>query len=268
VTRWRRALVTGASSGIGEAFAEQLASRGVGLILVGRDVGALDEVAGRVRERGVEASTVVADLGRERDLEQVVGAIRDADPMIDLLVNNAGLGQYGSFLELPIDRADEVVRVNDIALVRLTHAAAVRMVEAGRGSVIQLSSMASASPAPYQAVYAASKAFVSSFGQAISDELKSAGVTCTTVLPGYTRTRYFERVNLEVDVPDRYWMTAGDVAAAALDAAEMGRPLVIPGAINRRRIATTAPFPSLLKGRVLRGLGQIRRSVRAAMSGR
>jgi uncharacterized protein len=265
---WRRALVTGASSGIGEAFADDLASRGVDLILVGRDGAALDEVAGRARTRGVRAQTITVDLGRELDVDQLVSEIRDGDPMIDLLINNAGLGQHGSFLEVPIDRAIDVMRVNEIALVRLTHAAVVRMADAGRGCVIQVASTASACPGPYQAVYAASKAFVSSFGQAIAEEFKSTGVTCTTVLPGYTRTRYFERVGLAVDVPDKYWMSAGEVAGAALAAAEAGRPICIPGGINRRRIATSVQFPSLLKGRVLRRLGQARRLAQRSVPGR
>jgi short-subunit dehydrogenase len=109
---------------------------------------------------------------------------------------------------------------------------------------------------------------VSSFGQAIAEELKSTGVTCTTVLPGYTRTNYFERVGLAVDVPDKQWMTAGEVAGASLDAADAGLPLVIPGANNRRRIALSTQFPSLLKGRILHRLGQVRRLPGRVRAGR
>jgi short-subunit dehydrogenase len=128
--------------------------------------------------------------------------------------------------------------------------------------VIQVSSTASATPGPYQAVYAASKAFVSSFGQALSEELKSTGVTCTTVLPGYTRTKYFERVGLSVDIPEAQWMTPAEVAAAALEGARAGRVLVIPGANNRRSIATSVQFPSLLAGRMLRVVARSRRFAR------
>jgi short-subunit dehydrogenase len=266
--RWRRALVTGASSGIGAAFAEQLAAAGTDLILIGRDPSALESVAALSRHHGVRVEPLIADLGDERNVERIVTVLRDADPMVDLLVNNAGLGQYGAFLELPIDGAIEIVRVNDIALVRLTHAAITRMAQAGCGWVIQVSSTASASPGPSQAVYAASKAFVSSFGQAIADEVRPYGVTCTTVLPGYTRTRYFERVGLTIDLPERYWMSAAEVAQLSLAAARAGRPLVIPGGNNRRGVALSAQFPSLLTGRIRSRVAQARRLARRIVRAR
>jgi uncharacterized protein len=231
-------------------------------MVVARDAAALDAVADRARGRGVKVEALVADLGREHDLDRVAAVIRDADPMVDLLVNNAGIGHYSSFLDLPIDRAIEIVRVNDIALLRLTHAATSRMVESGRGSVVQVSSLAAASPGPYTAVYAASKTFVASFGQALAEELRPCGVSCTTVLPGFTRTNYFDRVGLRVDMPDRYWMTPTDVARAALDGARARRDLVIAGRRSRRTIALSVPFPSLLKGRIRHRASQAKRFVR------
>jgi uncharacterized protein len=256
---WRRALVTGASSGIGEAFVELLASDGVDLVLVGRNVAALQAVAQRASARGVHVDTLVADLATEQDVARVVNVIRKADPMIDLLVNDAGIGQHGPFVDLPLDGALRVMRVNNTALVILTHAALLRMVAAGGGGVVLVSSTASASPGPHQAVYAASKAFVTSLGQAIADELGPTGVTCTTVLPGYTRTAYFERHGLKVDVPDSHWLEPVEVATAALDGARAGRKVVIPGAIYRRRIALATPFPSLAKGLAMQRLRQARR---------
>jgi short-subunit dehydrogenase len=258
-SRWQRAVVTGASSGIGEAFADQLASTGVDLILVGRNVAALDAVAARARMKDVHAETLPADLAVDADVARVVSKVLESDPMVDLLVNNAGIGQFGGFVDLSLEEAIDVMHVNNDALVRLTHAAATRMVAAGHGTIIQVSSTASASPGPAQAVYAATKAFVSSFGQALSDELAATGVTCTTVLPGYTRTRYFERVGLSVHIPEKYWMSAEDVARAALDGAAERRPLVIPGLHNRWGIAKATSFPSLAKGRAVRRLGQARR---------
>jgi short-subunit dehydrogenase len=244
--------VTGASSGIGEGFADELGSANVGLILVGRDLIALEAVATRARAKGVQADVLQADLSTEEGVARVVSAIRDANPPVDLLVNNAGLGQFGWFVELPLERAVETMRVNNDALVRLTHAAVASMLEAGHGSIIQISSMASASPGQQQAVYAATKAFVSSFGQALSEELAGTPVTCTTVLPGFTRTNYFSRVGLSVEIPERHWMTAKQIARISLDAAQEGRPLVIPGTRNRWKITIATQFPSLAKGRAKR----------------
>jgi short-subunit dehydrogenase len=251
VTPWRRALLTGASSGIGEAFADELASVGVDLILVGRAAAALDAVAARAHGHGVEALALCADLAVAHDVTRVSSMIAECDPMIDLLVNAAGAGWVGQFAGSPLAGSIEMMRVNNEALVQLTHAALSRMVQAGRGSLIQISSTASAGPGPGQAIYAATKAFVTSFGQAISVELMPTGVTCTTVLPGYTRTRWFERVGIAPDIADARWMTAEQVARVAIDAARRGRAVVIPGAGNRWRVALASPFPSLAKGRVL-----------------
>ena len=256
--QWRRALVTGASSGIGEALIGHLAAAGTDVVLVGRDDDALEHVAQRARAMGVGAVVLVADLTTDDGVRHVTSFIVDSEPIIDLLVNNAGVGQAGSFVDLPLAGALDVIRVNDAAVVALTHAALGPMVAARRGGVIQIASTASASPGPGQAVYAASKAFVSSFGQALSTELHGTGVTCTTVLPGYTRTRYFERMGETPDVPDQYWMTADEVARVALDGARRQLPLVIPGAVNRRAIMMATAFPSSTKGRVVEQFGRAR----------
>ena len=263
-SRWRRALVTGASSGIGEAFADELASRRVDLVLVARDVDALESVAARARAAGVHVEVVPADLATNEGLARVVARIRDAAPPIDLLVNNAGLGQWGWFLDLPLDRAVESMRVNNIAVVELTHAAATRMREADGGSIIQVASMAAAFPAPQQAVYAASKAFVLNFGQALSQEWAGSGVTCTTVLPGLTRTNYFARTGLDPGAPERRWMTAGEVAQRSLTAAEKGQALCLPGRHNRWKLITVSRYPSLPAGQAKRRIREALASTRNA----
>ena len=250
--RWRRALVTGASSGIGRAIACQLAEAGTEVLLVARDVESLRATAVGIEKRGGRAIVVRADLSMPDDVEVVANAIRDSSPMIDLLVNNAGMGQVGPFLDLPPDVAAELIRVNVTALVQLTGAAVERMADVGRGSIVQISSTAAASPGPLVAVYAASKAFVASFGQALSEELEGSGVTCTTVLPGYTRTRYFERLGVTPDVSVRRWMTADDVAHRSLAAGARGEPLLVPGRGNRIRVELMPQFPSLTSGRLLR----------------
>jgi short-subunit dehydrogenase len=231
---------------------------GTDVVLVGRDDDALERVATKARATGVGVLVIAADLATDEGVSRVVSAIVESAPMIDLLVNNAGVGQSGTFVDLPLAGALAVMRVNNDALVALTHAALVPMVAAGRGCVIQISSTASASPGPGQAVYAASKAFVSSFGQALSTELHGTGVTCTTVLPGYTRTKYFERIGETPDLPDKYWMTADEVARVAFDGARRQLPLVIPGAVNRRAIMMATAFPTSTKGRVVQQIGRAR----------
>jgi uncharacterized protein len=263
MSAWHRALVTGASSGIGAAFADELASRHVDLVLVGRDERALEIVAARTRSRGVNAEVVQADLATAEGLARVAGVIRDSATPIDLLVNNAGFGQWGPFIDLPVDTALESMRVNIEALVTLTHAAVGRMRALGTGSIIQISSIASITPGPNQAVYAASKAFVSSFGQAMSQEWADSGIgiTSTTVLPSLTRTNYFARAGIDIDAPEKLWMSPAEVAVLSLDAAQRGRPLMIPNRRSRMRIALATQFPSLAFGRAKR---QVRRALLSA----
>ncbi len=258
---WRRAVVTGASSGIGAGFADVLSRERVDLVLVARDVAALEVVAARARAQGVQAEVLPADLSTDEGIERVAAAITAADPAVDLVVNNAGIGQWGRFADLPLDRAIETLRVNNDAVVGISHAAVRAMLRSGGGTIIQLSSMASAAPGPQQAVYAASKAFVSSFGQALSAELDGSPISCTTVLPGFTRTQYFARAGLEVHLPANRWMEPEHLAVLALEAAVHGHRLLIPGARNRLKIAISTPFPSLAYGRAKSGT---RRALQAA----
>ena len=233
------------------------------MVLVGRSA-ALGAVAERIARAGGEAQAVQADLSVEEDLERVVSLVRTAEPAIDLLVNNAGIGQWGAFADLPIAGAIETIRVNDEALVRLTHAAIGPMIAAGHGCVINISSTAALSPGPSQAVYSASKAFVSSFGRALADELTGTGVSCTTVLPGYTRTRYFERVGLSPNIPEADWMSAGEVAALSIDAARAGQSFVVIRGTRGWELALSRHFPTLvadpISSHVRRMVGVVQRA--------
>lgn len=253
--------MTGASSGIGEAFADELAAAGVDVVLVGRDQEALAAVAARARSCGVDARVVCADLSTSTGVSRVESVLGSGAP-VDLLVNCAGLGQWGTFADLPVAGAVGTIEVNVVALVRLTHSALARMLQDGRGTIIQVSSMAAMAPGPQQAVYAATKAFVASFGQALATELEGTAVTCTTVLPSFTRTGYFARAGLAPQVPDSRWMTSQEVAAMSLAAAAQGRPLVVPRPRNRLEIALATPFPSLTKGRAVAGARRVRGRLR------
>lgn len=217
---WREAVVTGASSGIGESIARTLAARGTDLVLVARRGDLLEKLAGELSGRfGVRAEALAADLtapeGLERAAERAAGT--------DLLVNNAGYGAFGAFHELSYaDQAKEVA-LNTTALMRLTHAAVPSMVEQGRGGVLNVASVAAYAPSPGSAVYGATKAFVLSFTESLHAELKPAGVHVTALCPGFTRTEDDRPANL-------MWLARDAVARAGLEAVRRGHALCVPGA--------------------------------------
>src|ERR1700758_3873577 len=178
-TGW--AVVTGASSGLGAIFAEQLAQRGLPLVLAGRDRARLTAVAQRVGQTApdVDVELVVGDLGTDAGIDALV---TDLDGrVIDVLVNNAGFGTYGPFSEVDARRERELVAVNVDALVRLTHAVLPGMLDRDRGGILNVASTIAFQPAPYQATYGASKAFVLSFSEALWAETKGTGVKLTAL---------------------------------------------------------------------------------------
>jgi short-subunit dehydrogenase len=172
-------VVTGASSGLGAIFADQLAHRGLSLVLAGRDQARLSAVAQRV---GQNVELLVGDLGTDAGVEALVAHLDGRE--IDVLVNNAGFGTYGPFAELDAAREHELLAVNVDALVRLTHAVLPGMVARRRGGVLNIASTIAFQPGPYQATYGASKAFVLSLSHALWAETRGSGVTVTALCPG------------------------------------------------------------------------------------
>jgi len=250
----RSALVTGASTGIGLAFAERLARDHWDLVLVARDRGRLESLATRLRgERGVGVEVLPADLTQPVPLQQVEARIA-SDATLDLLVNNAGFGTRGPFAELDPEHEAEQVRLNVLALVRLTRAALGHMVSRGRGEIVNVSSLASFQPTPFTATYGATKAFVSSFTEALHEELRGTGVRVQALCPGFTRTEFQQRAGIDTGrIPDLAWMDADAVVEASLAGLARGDAVVVPGALNRTlRIGTT-----LLPRGVARRLGGI-----------
>jgi uncharacterized protein len=219
---YRTALVTGASSGIGESFARILAGRGTDLVIVARRAELLDELARELVERyRVAVEVLAADLtdpGRRAEVEQRLRA----DP-VELLVNNAGFGAFGSFAEQSLDDQLKQVELNVVALMRLTHAALPGMIERGRGGVLNVASMAGFTPSPGSATYGATKAYVTAFSESLHAELAGTGVHVTALCPGFTRTD-------ETAEPNLLWLRRDDVARAGLDAVSAGRALCVPGA--------------------------------------
>jgi hypothetical protein len=240
--------VTGASKGIGEAIVRQLAADGVDLVIVARDRERLEKVAAECARLGVNVEVLDADLTDQRGLARVEARLT-AEPPVDLLVNNAGYARTGAFRTLPVDNEAAIVALNVTALLRLTHAAVGAMARDGGGAVVNISSMAGLQPYPRMATYAATKAFVNSFTEAVHEEAKGSGVTATTVLAGFVRTDLSAGMRELRRIPPWLWITPDMVATAALAAARRGRPVVVPSGRFRVAGALLALFPRRMKRR-------------------
>lgn len=248
----RRALVTGASSGIGLAFAERLGRDGYDLILVARRRERLDKLATRLhREHGIEAEALPADLAQSEELA-VVEELIAGSGTLDLLVNNAGFGTTGNFAELDPDREAEEIRLNVLALTRLTRAALPGMIKRGHGAVINVSSLAALQPGPFMATYSATKAYVVQFTDALHEELRGTGVQIQALCPGFTRTEFQQRAGIDTSkLPPFVWMTAAAVVDASLAALGNGEPVYVPGLANRALNTIGSVVPRSLTRRIV-----------------
>jgi len=248
----RRALVTGASAGIGTAFAERLARDGYDLVLVARRRERLDELAKRLREsHGVDVEVLTANLTDAGDLLTVERRVQTT-PSLDLLVNNAGFGTAGPFKDSDADLEEQQILLNDVALVRLTRAALPQMVERGRGHIINVSSMAGFVPTPFNATYAATKAFVNSFSEALAEELRGTGVKVQALCPGFTRTEFQDVANVDSSaIPDLAWMEPEPVVEAALKGLQSSDVVCVPGLANRAASLVVRSLPRALVTRVM-----------------
>ena len=244
-------LVTGASSGIGAEFARQLAAQGHGVFLVARREDRLRELAEEIQsDHGVRVEIAAADLEEQTAYEALPGTVAERGLAVEVLVNNAGFTTVGDVHANP-DRQLGMIKVNCEALVALTSAFLPGMVERGRGAVINVASTASFQPIPVQAVYAASKAFVRSFSEAVSSELKGTGVTMTALCPGPVATEFVEAGGFKRggnEMPSFLFSSAEDVAKAGLEGAHKGKRVVIPGIGNRvtAKFGQHAPHSVLL----------------------
>jgi short-subunit dehydrogenase len=231
--RWERALVTGASAGIGDAFARTLAAQGTALVLVARRQEPLERLAAELRASDhVEVEALPADLTREPDLERVETRLERDDLPIDLLVNNAGSEtEHAAFRERDRDLLIAEVKLNALAVLSLTHAASRAMASRGAGQVINVSAGNAFYPTPGAAAYGASKAFVNSISEALAYELRGSGVSVTAVCPGFTATGAQQRLGLMTDAVPRFlWHEPADVARRALRAAARGKAVATLGA--------------------------------------
>ena len=246
---WKRALVTGASSGIGMEFARQLAREGTELVVVARSAERLNALA---EEVAVDCEVLVADLGDPGALALVEQRLADESSPIDLLVNNAGFGFQGDFRDLDLDRESAVVAVNIAALHRLSHVAAKCMSAARRGGILNVSSMAGFVGSPGTATYAATKAFVTSFSEGLHAELKPFGVHVSALCPGFTRTEFQDRADYDAsNIPDALWQDASEVAAVGLAGVQANRAVVVPGAKNKVGAGLVNALPGAVRRFVL-----------------
>jgi hypothetical protein len=245
----RTALVTGATSGIGRAFADRLARDGFDLILTGRRRALLQSLAARIRgEHAVTVTPVIAELSSQEDLAALVRRIHRL-PRLDVLVSNAGFGIGLPFAEAPVDRQAAMVEVHVSATVRLVHAALAHMRRRGSGSIILVASMAAFLPLPRSAVYCGTKAFLHTFARALAIECRGTGIRVQSLCPGLVDTDFHARNRRRPRPAGKglvRWTTPERVVVASMRDLSRGRLLCIPGFWNRVGYLLVRLMPSNL----------------------
>jgi uncharacterized protein len=246
--RGRTALVTGASSGIGKAFAELLADKGYALVLTARRRDRLDALAATLKERhAIEVHTIAADLAEPDASSTIAAELRQRGLVIDVLVNNAGYGVPGSYVNVTWPDHSRFMQVMVTAVLDLTYRLLPSMIERGWGRVINIASVAGMVPSPAgHTLYAASKAFVIRFSEALSAENAPKGVHVTAVCPGFTYSEFHDVTGTRDKmnkVPGLLWLTAGDVAREGYDAVMRGDPVIVNGRIYRLLVWLNGALP-------------------------
>lgn len=227
-------LITGASSGIGETFAEEYASQGSNLILVARSEEKLRSLSGKLAGTyGIDVRTCIQDLSLPDSAEEVFDFCNREKLQVETLVNNAGFGLSGSFDTQPLEELEKMVVLHNLTLMKLTRLFLPGMREQNRGNIINLSSIMAFLSGPYGALYAASKAFVLTFTESIYMELRNTGVKIIALCPGFTETAIFKRTDFD---PHRSMLPVGDpvtVVRSAIRALEEKKPYTVPGFMNK-----------------------------------
>ncbi|WP_037912441.1 SDR family NAD(P)-dependent oxidoreductase [Actinacidiphila yeochonensis] len=249
-------LVTGATAGLGAAFARRLAAGGGApgegrhtLVLVARDAERLEQVARELREsHGAVVEVLPADLATREGVAAVEARLRDRERPVDVLVNNAGFGNRGGFLDVPVEDEVRMLRLHCEAVLRLTSAAAEVMRERRRGYVLNVASVAAFMP---RGTYSASKAWVVRFTEGLAQELSGSGVRLTALCPGFVRTEFHQRAGMDASrLPSFAWLDADAVAAAAVRDLARGRVVSVPSVRYKAAVALARHVPASLYGRV------------------
>ena len=245
-------LITGASSGIGLELARVCAQHGHDLVLVARSEGKLQSLATELQSRGVRAHVIASDLGAPGAVKAVVDRVTTLGLPVDVLVNNAGYGLFGPFVETSLETELAMIQLNIIALTELTKRLLPGMVVRKNGRILNVASTAAFLPGPLMAVYYATKAYVLSFSEAIANELEGTGVTVTVLAPGPTASGFQAAASLEESklVAGKTLATSREVAVAAYEGLMAGAPIVIPGLVNKM----TAQMHRLLPRRMVTSL--------------
>jgi uncharacterized protein len=246
------AIITGASSGIGKALAFDFAAGGFNLLLIARNEAALAEVAADCQAKHhIETGIVAADLACVESLEKLIAMLERTPRQYDILVNNAGFGIHGDFASTDIETNIELLSVQLAATLRLTKAVLPAMIQRRKGRILNVASVYSFSPVPFQSVYAACKAFLLSFSSAIQNELRGTGVTVTVFCPGVTQTEFRSRAGIG-QKSEQSGMTAEAAARIAYVETLRGKHIVVPGLVNRlyvfvSRLLPVQVVPSLIR---------------------
>lgn len=253
--RGKTALVTGASSGLGVDFARELAARGSNLVLVARREDLLRKHAEAIGGRyGVRATTIAMDLAAKDAPQAIYDQLKAEGVVVDVLVNNAGYGLYGPFTQLEWERERNMLELDIITLVHMTKLFARDMVARNLGYMLHVASIGAYQPSPLYASYGAAKAFVLSFGEALSYELRRTNVRSTVISPGITATEFLKVSGQQPTLYQRVMMmTSEQVARIGIDAMLKGRPSVVPGLIN----SVGAFLPRLLPRRAQAAVAEL-----------
>ncbi len=252
------ALITGASAGIGRELARQLARRAERLVLVARRRERLDELRDELNARNpdLKLNVIVADLREREAVAELVGYVSAEQIAVDLLINNAGVGDHGEFATIDPQRLDAMLELNIAALTTLTRALLPPMITRKRGAILNVSSSAGFLPLPRMAVYAATKAYVTSFSEALRAEVHRQGIHVTALCPGPVQTEFNDlarRPNERGErAPEFTYVSAEEVVRLALDGIERNRPIVIPGFAMKAAMFTVRLTPMPLLRLVLR----------------
>lgn len=248
------ALITGASAGIGRELARQLAGRVATLVLVARRKERLEQLRAELLEQHPRLQVEIqpTDLLKSEAIDGLISWATTQKPPIDLLINNAGLGDLGAFATADPAKIDAMLQVNMVALTRLTRGLLPAMLEQKRGAILNVSSSASFLPIPNFAVYAATKAYVTSFSEALRSELRGSGVGVTALCPGPVRTEFTEVAHRKAQAdavlgPGLVHVAVEEVVAAALRGVERDRPIIIPGGLMKfgMTLVRLTPMPLL-----------------------
>ena len=257
----RTALVMGATSGIGQAFCRELAERGDNLVIVARHRARLENVSDELRARhSIKVEILAADLSKRVQLRRVAERVADRDRPIDLLVNNAGFAMSKSLLKGDLADEEAMLDVLCRAVLVLSHAGALSMRDRGRGHIINVSSVAGFLP---MGTYSAAKAWCTVFTEALAQELSGSGVSATALCPGFTRTEFHERADLDMSrMPKAMWLEADGLVRACLDDVRAGRVISVPGVQYKVIAGIAQVVPHSLLRAVSGRVDSLRRSKR------